>query len=113
MLPVLASGPIPRLFVHILAINRRVCKYLPVRSMSREPPMPPNFPHLQHRNLPMLMLRGRERVISYFRPLLKAQGITEQQWRVVRVLLDVPALEPREIAELCSISSPSLVGVLT
>ena len=68
---------------------------------------------LHHRNLPMLMLRARERVISHFRPLLKAHGITEQQWRVVRALLDVAALEPRDIGELCSISSPSLVGVLT
>jgi homoprotocatechuate degradation regulator HpaR len=75
--------------------------------------MSPKSAHLHHRNLPMLMLRARERVISHFRPLLKSHGITEQQWRVVRALLEVPALEPREIGELCSISSPSLVGVLT
>jgi len=67
---------------------------------------------LRHRNLPLLLLQARERVISQFRPILNANAITEQQWRVVRVLLDVSALEPREIGELCQISSPSLAGVL-
>src|SRR3569832_48065 len=70
----------------------------------------PRRPH--HRNLPLLLLQARERVISYFRPILNAHGITEQQWRIVRVLLEVPALEPRQIGELCAISSPSMAGVL-
>ncbi len=68
---------------------------------------------LQRRNLPLLMLKAREHVIGYFRPVLNAHGITEQQWRVVRVLLDAGALEPREIGELCRLSSPSLAGVLS
>jgi len=67
---------------------------------------------LQHRNLPLLLMQARERIISYFRPILNAHGITEQQWRIVRVLLEAPALEPRQIGELCAISSPSMAGVL-
>jgi homoprotocatechuate degradation regulator HpaR len=67
---------------------------------------------LRHRNLPLLLLQARERVIAHFRPILNANGITEQQWRIVRVLLETPALEPREIGALCRISSPSLAGVL-
>jgi homoprotocatechuate degradation regulator HpaR len=67
---------------------------------------------LKHRNLPLLMLQAREHVIGHFRPVLNAHGITEQQWRIVRVLLDAGALEPREIGELCRLSSPSLAGVL-
>jgi homoprotocatechuate degradation regulator HpaR len=67
---------------------------------------------LRHRNLPLLLLQARERVISHFRPILNAHAITEQQWRILRALLDVPALEPREIGEICRISSPSLAGVL-
>jgi homoprotocatechuate degradation regulator HpaR len=74
--------------------------------------VPPKPRKLQHRNLPLLLMQARERVISYFRPILNAHGITEQQWRVVRVLLEVPALEPRQIGELCAISSPSMAGVL-
>ncbi len=74
--------------------------------------MSPRASKLRHRNLPLLLLQARERVISHFRPLLNAHGITEQQWRIVRVLLETTALEPRQIGELCAISSPSLAGVL-
>lgn len=69
-------------------------------------------PGFKHRNLPLLLLQARERVIGRFRPLLNANGITEQQWRVVRALLETGPLEPREIVAVCGISSPSLAGVL-
>ncbi len=66
----------------------------------------------KHRNLPLLLLQAREGVISHFRPILNAHGITEQQWRIVRALLEHGALEPRQIGSVCRISSPSLAGVL-
>ena len=65
-----------------------------------------------HRNLPLLLLQARERVIGRFRPILNAHGVTEQQWRIIRALLEVGSYEPREIGEVCRISSPSLAGVL-
>ena len=68
--------------------------------------------HLVHRNLPLLLLQSRERVMARFRPVLNAHGVTEQQWRIVRALLEAGPLEPREIGEICRISSPSLAGVL-
>lgn len=67
---------------------------------------------IQHRNLPLLLLQARERVLAHFRPLLNANGLTEQQWRIVRALHEAGALEPREIVGRCGISSPSLAGVL-
>ncbi|MBL8355834.1 MAG: homoprotocatechuate degradation operon regulator HpaR, partial [Delftia acidovorans] len=66
----------------------------------------------QHRNLPLLLLQARESVIARFRPILQAHGLTEQQWRIVRALLESGPLEPRQIVEICRISSPSLAGVL-
>ena len=71
-----------------------------------------NAPRYTHRNLPMLLLRAREGVLAHFRPILKAHGVTEQQWRVVRVLMEQGPLEPRQLVELCCISSPSLTGML-
>lgn len=65
-----------------------------------------------YRNLPLLLLRARELLVARFRPLLQSQGITEQQWRVVRLLVEAGSLEPREIGRLCNLSSPSLTGVL-
>jgi homoprotocatechuate degradation regulator HpaR len=66
----------------------------------------------RHRNLPLLLLQAREGVIAHFRPILHAHGVTEQQWRVVRALLERGPLEPRQLCEVCRISSPSLAGVL-
>ena len=74
--------------------------------------MTANAIRLHHRNLPLLLLQARERVLAHFRPILNGHGITEQQWRIVRVLYEHPALEPRQIVELCRISSPSMAGVL-
>jgi homoprotocatechuate degradation regulator HpaR len=78
--------------------------------MRRKPPAAPTF---RRRNLPLMMLQAREHVIGHFRPILNAHGITEQQWRIVRLLLDTGPLEPHEIGELCRLSSPSLAGVLS
>ena len=75
--------------------------------------MNPQAGSLRHRNLPLLLLQAREQVIARFKPILNEYGITEQQWRIVRALMDTGPLEPREIGELCRISSPSLAGVLS
>jgi homoprotocatechuate degradation regulator HpaR len=75
-------------------------------------PVSPKPAALTHRNLPMLLLQARERVIARFRPILNAAGVTEQQWRIIRVLLERGPLEPREIVTACCISSPSLAGIL-
>lgn len=65
-----------------------------------------------HRNLPLLLLQARESVLARFRPILNANGVTEQQWRIVRALLESGPLEPRQIGTLCGISSPSMAGIL-
>jgi homoprotocatechuate degradation regulator HpaR len=67
---------------------------------------------MRHRNLPQLMLQAREALMAQFRPILNENGVTEQQWRIVRALLMQGPLEPRQLCELCQISSPSIVGVL-
>jgi homoprotocatechuate degradation regulator HpaR len=67
---------------------------------------------LRHRNLPQLLLQARETLMSGFRPILNAQGVTEQQWRVIRALLTHGPLEPRQLCGACQIVGPSLTGVL-
>ncbi len=66
----------------------------------------------RHRNLPQLMLQAREALMTQFRPLLNENGLTEQQWRVLRALLINGPLEPRQLCVACQISSPSITGVL-
>lgn len=65
-----------------------------------------------HRNLPHLLLYARETLMSHFRPILLAAGLTEQQWRVLRTLSDVKSMEPNQIARTCQILSPSLTRML-
>jgi len=67
---------------------------------------------IRHRNLPLLLAQSREVIISNFRPILNHLGVTEQQWRIVRVLSEQESLEPWQIAELCQLLKPSLTGVL-
>ncbi|TCS39640.1 MarR family transcriptional regulator [Paucimonas lemoignei] len=69
-------------------------------------------PRITSRNLPLLLLKARDRLMSNFRPTLNSFGVTEQQWRILRVLDEYGQLEPREICEMCQILSPSMAGVL-
>ena len=69
-------------------------------------------PSFHHRNLPHLLLYARETLMAHFRPVLHAAGVTEQQWRVLRTLSEVRAMEPNQIARTCQILSPSLTRML-
>ena len=84
----------------------------PGRRLPDNEPSSPMSPELRHRNLALLLLQAREGVMAGFRPLLKQHGLTEQQWRVLRALLQHGSLEPRQLCEQCQIVSPSLTGVL-
>lgn len=68
---------------------------------------------ISYRNLPQLFLKAREELICHFRPILNHFGLTEQQWRILRVLSEREQLEPWEICDICQILSPSLAGVLS
>ncbi|WP_041270312.1 homoprotocatechuate degradation operon regulator HpaR [Frateuria aurantia] len=67
---------------------------------------------LAYRNLPLLLQRTREHVVAPFRAIVAEQGLTEQQWRIIRIMLDTGPIEPYQLVSLCSISSPSLTGIL-
>ncbi len=64
-------------------------------------------------NLPQRMLKARDSLMANFRPILNRFDITEQQWRILRALDEHGQLEPKEIGELCQISSPSMAGMLS
>ena len=63
-------------------------------------------------SLPMLLLRAREATMAHFRPVLSESGLTEQQWRVLRVLWKRNGTEARELAERTLMLRPSLTGVI-
>lgn len=67
---------------------------------------------VNHRNLPLLLLKAREALLGKFRIILNHYGLTEQQWRIMRHLFEKGTTEPNELCQSCQILSPSMVGVL-
>jgi len=60
------------------------------------------------RSLPMLLMRAREAVMQRFRPHLRRHDITEQQWRILRVLAEEKRCDMLDLSVRCSIHPPSL-----
>jgi homoprotocatechuate degradation regulator HpaR len=65
-----------------------------------------------HRNLPRLLLQARESVMTHTRPSLREHGLSDQQWRVLRVLGEHGTVETGRVAREAYILGPSLTGVL-
>jgi len=77
--------------------------------------MSPNDAHIApetSRSLPIALLRAREKVMGPIRAMLADAGVTEQQWRVLRVLNERGPLDPTEIADRSCLSLPSLTRIL-
>ena len=70
-----------------------------------------------HRNLPRLLLQAREAVMAHTRPGLRQHGLSDQQWRVLRVLgehaHEREGIETGRVAREAYLLGPSLTGVLT
>ena len=64
------------------------------------------------RSLPMSLLRAREAVMRHFRPSLRHHGLTEQQWRILRALASIDAIEVTELARVAFLLGPSLSRIL-
>jgi homoprotocatechuate degradation regulator HpaR len=64
------------------------------------------------RSLPMSLLRAREAVMRQFRPSLRRHDLTEQQWRILRALAAIDAIEVTELARTAFLLAPSLSRIL-
>jgi homoprotocatechuate degradation regulator HpaR len=80
------------------AAGKAAARRLPMRDFSR--------------SLPMSLLRAREAVMRQFRPSLRDHGLTEQQWRILRALTAVEAIEVTELARVAFLLGPSLSRIL-
>lgn len=65
------------------------------------------------RSLPIALIRAREGVMAPIRDMLAQTGITEQQWRVLRVLSEHGALDTTTLADRASLLFPSLTRIGT
>lgn len=86
--------------------------------MNDQSPVKPDLPQdaLLPRNtrksLPIALLRAREAVMSHFRPMLAQHDITEQQWRVIRILAERGMVDATEMADRSFILAPSLTRII-
>lgn len=58
------------------------------------------------------LLAAREAVMEPLRPVLRTVGLTEQQWRVLRVLTDEGPTDPSRLAEEGLLYAPSVARIL-
>ena len=58
------------------------------------------------------LLAAREAVMAPIRPELRAANVTEQQWRVLRVLADHERLDAAALAAAALLHAPSLTRIL-
>ena len=66
-----------------------------------------------HDSLTISLLQARETAMSYFRPILNRHNLTEQQWRIIRILAEHRSLDFYALAQQACILRPSLTGILT
>ena len=64
------------------------------------------------RALPIALLRAREAVMVRFRPILARYNVTEQQWRVIRVLGEASPRDAGDVAGQCCILPPSMTRII-
>jgi len=63
------------------------------------------------RSLPIALIRAREGIMPPIREMLTESGITEQQWRVLRVLAEYGPQDTSTIAQRASLLLPSLTRI--
>lgn len=64
------------------------------------------------RSLAGTLLAAREAVMAPIRPLLREAGLTEQQWRVLRVLVDEGDTDPSGLAQAGLLYPPTVTRIL-
>ena len=63
-------------------------------------------------SLTLTLLQAREAAMAFFRPSLNQHGLTEQQWRIIRILRQSGEMEIHQVANQACILKPSMSGVL-
>ncbi|MCR8827792.1 homoprotocatechuate degradation operon regulator HpaR [Pseudosulfitobacter koreensis] len=64
------------------------------------------------RSLPIALMHAREAVMGPIRDMLSASNVTEQQWRVLRVLDEAGALDASTLARRAALLQPSLTRIV-
>ncbi len=64
------------------------------------------------RSLPLQLMRAREAMMQRFRPHFTRNKLTDQQWRIIRVLVENQSLEILDLSAHCCMQPASLSRIL-
>jgi len=64
------------------------------------------------RSIPIALIRAREKVMTPIREMLADSGITEQQWRILRVLEEYGAQDASTLADRACLLLPSQTRIV-
>ncbi|MEM8703380.1 MAG: MarR family transcriptional regulator, partial [Pseudomonadota bacterium] len=64
------------------------------------------------RSVPIALIRAREKVMGPIREMLSDSGITEQQWRILRVLEEYGPQDASSLAERACLLLPSQTRIV-
>ena len=67
----------------------------------------------KHASINIDLIQAREALMTQFRPILNQANITDQQWRIIRLLAENGTLDFQDLANQACILRPSLTGILT
>lgn len=67
----------------------------------------------KHVSINISLIQAREALMTQFRPILNQANITDQQWRIIRLLAENGTLDFQDLANQACILRPSLTGILT
>lgn len=64
------------------------------------------------RSLPIMLIRAREKLMGPIRDMLSKSGLTEQQWRILRVLDEYGPQDATKLASRSALLMPSQTRIL-
>lgn len=67
----------------------------------------------KHASLNLSLIQAREALMIQFRPILNQSNLSDQQWRVIRLLAENGTLDFQDLVKQTCILAPSLTGILS
>ena len=62
--------------------------------------------------LPIRLLRARQAAVNQFQPIFRQYNVTEQQWRVLRMVTSAGSMTAGELSKSIFVSMPSLSRIM-
>ncbi|MCO4825375.1 MAG: MarR family transcriptional regulator [Amylibacter sp.] len=62
--------------------------------------------------LPIALVRAREALLAFYRPMIAERGFTEPQWRLLRIVNEYEPIDITTLSHYCGLHTPSVTRIL-